>query len=171
MGIIKESKANTAGQHASRAAREGRTVFLYRFNVPSSSSGWSGPISGAAEVIEAIEKHGWQLGDFAYDRAQSENGAVLMLFRRASQPTAPSPEPLLQPEAILERQMTHHSEWPQDLYREPVPQAPQHQVSAPSGGYPMPDVGYELPPEQHPQRGWPQESPRGRHHDPRGGVY
>ena len=42
-------------------------------------SGLSGPISGAAEVIEAIERQGWHLDHFGFDRAQSKNGAVLLL--------------------------------------------------------------------------------------------
>jgi hypothetical protein len=52
MGVIKESKAATAASHAKRSAGEGHTVLLYRFVIPSTSSGFSGPISGAAEVIE-----------------------------------------------------------------------------------------------------------------------
>ena len=92
MGFIKESKAATASSHAARSAQEGHSVLLYRFDVPSSSSGFSGPISGAAEVIEAIERQGWHLDHFGFDRAQSKNGAVLLLFRRASSP-APAPTP------------------------------------------------------------------------------
>jgi hypothetical protein len=83
MGLIKDVKAQSAGTDASRAAAEGRTVFLYRFNVPATSSGFSGPVSGAAEVIEGIEQPGWRLAQMAYDGAQSKNGAVMLLFRRA----------------------------------------------------------------------------------------
>ncbi len=49
-------------------------MLVYRFDVPATSSGFSGPISGAAEVIEAIERQGWLLDHFAFDRAQSKNG-------------------------------------------------------------------------------------------------
>ena len=69
---------------AARAVKEGRTVFLYRFNVPAMNSGYSEPISGAAEVIEGVEKQGWRFGDFAYDAKQSSHGAVLLLFRRSA---------------------------------------------------------------------------------------
>jgi len=41
MGLIKDVKAQTAGTDASRAAAERRTVFLYRFNAPATSSGFS----------------------------------------------------------------------------------------------------------------------------------
>ena len=93
MGIIKRAKSGTAAAHAEVAAEQGRTVLLYRFNVPASSSGWSGPIAGAAEVIEAIEEYGWRLDNFAFDRAQSSNGGVLLLFRLARQTRAPAPPP------------------------------------------------------------------------------
>jgi hypothetical protein len=93
MGIIKRAKSGTAAAHAEVAAEEGRSVLLYRFNVPATSSGWSGPIAGAAEVIEAIEEYGWRLDNFAFDRAQSSNGGVLLLFRRAQQTPAPMPPP------------------------------------------------------------------------------
>jgi hypothetical protein len=81
MGIIKDAKAITASKHAGQARTEGRTVFLYRYNVPATSSGFSGPVEGAAEVIEAVEASGWVLCDMAYDGAQSKNGAALLLFR------------------------------------------------------------------------------------------
>lgn len=81
MGFIKEVKADTARNHATRAREEGRGVFLYRFDVPSTSSGFSGLVSGAAEVIEAIERTGWRLQHMAYDGHQSKNGAALLLFR------------------------------------------------------------------------------------------
>lgn len=70
-------------------------MLVYRFDVPATSSGFSGPISGAAEVIEAIERQGWLLDHFAFDRAQSKNGAVLLLFRRAKPPAA-APVPSVQ---------------------------------------------------------------------------
>lgn len=42
MGFIKEVKADTTRNHATRAREEGRGVFLYRFDVPSTSSGFAG---------------------------------------------------------------------------------------------------------------------------------
>ena len=100
MGIIKRAKSGTAAAHAEVAAEQGRTVLLYRFNVPASSSGWSGPIAGAAEVIEAIEEYGWRLDNFAFDRAQSSNGGVLLLFRRDRQAPVPMPLPQAQPQPV-----------------------------------------------------------------------
>jgi hypothetical protein len=88
MGWIKDAKANTAGRHAELAELEGQTVLVYRQNVPFSSSGSSGPVSTAAEVIESIESHGWALDSFAYDEQQARDGAMLLLFRRASRTQA-----------------------------------------------------------------------------------
>jgi hypothetical protein len=84
MGWSKDAKAATAGQHAARSAEEGHSVLVYRQNVPFSSAGWSGPVSAAAEVIEAIEDNGWSLATLAYDEQQTRNGAMLLLFRRGS---------------------------------------------------------------------------------------
>jgi hypothetical protein len=81
MGFIKDAKTGSAGTEAGRARQEGRSVFLYRYNVPATSSGFSGSVSGAAEVIETIEHAGWRLAEMAYDGQQSKNGAVLLLFR------------------------------------------------------------------------------------------
>ena len=83
MGIFKDAKANVARTEAARAVSEGRAIFVYRCNVPAFSSGFSGSVSGAAEVIETIEGQGWSLSDMAYDGAQSRNGALVLLFRRA----------------------------------------------------------------------------------------
>jgi hypothetical protein len=90
MGFVKEAKASTAASHAQRAAQEGRTVLAYRYDVPATSGGFSGPIGGAAEVIESIERQGWDLRDMAYDRTQSKNGAVLLLFRRPQAQRGPA---------------------------------------------------------------------------------
>lgn len=81
MGFVREAKANVARAEATRALSEGRTVFVYRCNVPTFSSGFSGSVSGAAEVIETIESQGWSLANMAYDEAQSRNGALVLLFR------------------------------------------------------------------------------------------
>jgi hypothetical protein len=164
MGIIKESKASTAAEHASRAAREGRTVFLYRFNVPATSSGWSGPISGAAEVIEAVERNGWQLSDFAYDRAQSDHGAVLLMFRRGPRrPAAPGPQSQaeIDPDWEMPPSQNEHQEQMPQRYYEPQPGG-DYPPSAPR--YDQQQAAPRVPAP------WPQGPPgrpSGRHHDPR----
>ena len=84
MGIIKETKVSVAHSEAARAVQEGRTAFVYRLNIPASSSGFSGSISGAAEVIESIEGNGWLLSNMAYDGRHSRNGALMLLFRRSA---------------------------------------------------------------------------------------
>jgi hypothetical protein len=82
MGRITDSKTSIAASHATRAIQEGRTILVYRYDVPATSSGLSGPISGAAEVIETIERAGWRLANMAHDGKQSRNGALVLLFRR-----------------------------------------------------------------------------------------
>jgi hypothetical protein len=82
--MFKDTKASIAAGHAARAVKEGRTTMLYRYDVAATSTGFSGPLSGAAEVVEAIEGQGWQVGEMAYDGQQSKNGCVILLFRRAS---------------------------------------------------------------------------------------
>ena len=67
MGFIKDAKANTAASHAARARQEGHTVFLYRQNIGATSSGFSGPVTDMAEVIESVEQAGWHLAQIAYD--------------------------------------------------------------------------------------------------------
>jgi hypothetical protein len=79
-----KTKANFAAVDATRAIQEGRTVFVYRYNVPFSSSSFSGSVSGVAEVIETIEAKGWALTQMAYYERQSSNGTALMLFRRSN---------------------------------------------------------------------------------------
>lgn len=81
MGIVKDVKAARADEHAARARAEGRTVFLYKLNMPATSSRFSEPVSGAAEVIEAVERQGWVLHQLAYDSRQGSNGSALLLFR------------------------------------------------------------------------------------------
>lgn len=81
MGFIRDAKVNVASDAAARARSEGRTVLVYRYNIPATSSGFSGPVAGAAEVIESVEQAGWVLQQIAYDGAQSKNGAVMLLFR------------------------------------------------------------------------------------------
>ena len=81
MGIVRDAKASTAAQHAARARNEGHTAFLYKYSIPSGLVNFSGPIAGAAEVIESVEQAGWVLVDMAYDGAARKNGSVLLLFR------------------------------------------------------------------------------------------
>jgi hypothetical protein len=72
--------------------------------VAATSSGWSGPIAGAAEVIEAIDAMAGSSVTSHTTGPQSQHGAVLLLFRRGSQqPPAPASQP--QGEIVPDRQM------------------------------------------------------------------
>jgi len=81
MGIVKDAKANIAHQHAARAINEDRIVFVYKYAAGPTATNFSGPIAGAAEIIEAIESAGWRLHQMTYDEG-AKHGAVVLLFRR-----------------------------------------------------------------------------------------
>lgn len=82
MGIIKDAKANTIGNDATRAYSEGRTVFAPRLNTPATAAGFSGPVSGWAEMIEAVEAAGWTLTQWAATDDHKGRPVAYPLFRR-----------------------------------------------------------------------------------------
>lgn len=86
MGIIKQSKANTLASEAERAYKQGRTVFAPMLNSPMSQSASftvSGSVSGWAEMIEAIEAHGWVLTQWSVAADTKGRPQAYPLFRRA----------------------------------------------------------------------------------------
>ena len=82
MGLVKNVKVSGASEDAKRAVREGHSVFVYRFGMPNLNSAMSSTVSGAAEVIEAIEEAGWRLQQFALNE-DVRRGQMVMFFRRA----------------------------------------------------------------------------------------
>ena len=81
--MLRGVKTTGAAGDASRAREEGRTVFLYKFNIPGSTGIFSGPVPDAAEVIEAVENTGWSLAQMTFAETSRKNhGAMLLLFRR-----------------------------------------------------------------------------------------
>jgi hypothetical protein len=85
MGLIKTSKAGGALQEAERARKEGVPVFVYRFEMPHWGSASSGSVSGAAEVIEAVEAAGWALTNITGTAGEGNRGAFVMIFRPTGQ--------------------------------------------------------------------------------------
>jgi hypothetical protein len=83
VGIVKRTKVSGATLEAERARAEGRTVFVYRFEMPHWGSSASGSVSGAAEVIEAIEEGGWRLTHIADSAGEGRRGAFVLVFRPA----------------------------------------------------------------------------------------
>jgi hypothetical protein len=81
MGLVRNVKVSGASEDAKRAAGEGHSVFVYKFGMPNLNSAVSSTVSGAAEVIEAIEDAGWKLQQFALNDAR--HGQMVMFFRRA----------------------------------------------------------------------------------------
>jgi len=82
MGLVKNAKVSAASDDAKRAAGEGHSVFVYKFGMPNLNSAVSSTVSGAAEVIEAIEEGGWRLQQFALND-DVRRGQMVMVFRRA----------------------------------------------------------------------------------------
>ena len=89
MGLRKETTPLLSlAQRAQRARAEGRTVFLVRYELGSSdgeytSGGSSRVLTAAAEVIESVERAGWQLSQFAYSgqAMPAQSTALVLLFR------------------------------------------------------------------------------------------
>jgi hypothetical protein len=83
MGFIKEAKADSAANEAKRAASEGHTVLVYKFDMPNLNSAVSSTVSGAAEAIERIEAQAWELSHTAL-HPDIRHGSLVMVFRRAA---------------------------------------------------------------------------------------
>ncbi len=83
MGFVKKFKTDAAGGEALRARDEGRTVYVYRFEMPHWGSSHSGSVSGAAEVIESIEEWGWKLTHITGTAGEDNRGAFILVFHRA----------------------------------------------------------------------------------------
>jgi len=81
MGWIKDAKADMIAKAANRARAEGRAVFLARINNPAADSQASGPMSGVAEQIEAVEAQGWVLQQMSYCQDKRGNPEGYYLFR------------------------------------------------------------------------------------------
>lgn len=85
MGLIKDAKQEQLGAEARRAVQEGRVIFAPRLNTPKLQSGLTGPISGWAELIEAVEREGWTLVDWTVAHDAKGRPEAYPLFRRAVQ--------------------------------------------------------------------------------------
>lgn len=82
MGFIKDAKVDTISTHAKRAAADGHTVFTPMLNTPWSGSTASGPVSGWAEQIEAVEAEGWTLAHWTIGQDAKGRPQAYPLFRR-----------------------------------------------------------------------------------------
>ena len=80
MGFVNDIKASSAAEDAKRAARDGRSVFVYKLAMSILNNAVSSSVSTAAEVIEAIEQAGWTLQHFGIN--DRRRGQMVMVFRR-----------------------------------------------------------------------------------------
>jgi hypothetical protein len=81
MGIFKTAKADSIAAEARRAVEEGRLWFSPRLNTPFTQHNMSGSIAGWAEMIEAVEREGWQLVDWTVARDKKDRPEAYPLFR------------------------------------------------------------------------------------------
>ncbi|GGY72096.1 hypothetical protein [Streptomyces xanthochromogenes] len=89
MGWIKDAKAEAIGKEAQRALDEGRAVFVCRINQGTLQSNFSGPLSGVAEQIEAIEALGWELEQASFSHDHKDHASAFLIFRKARPATPP----------------------------------------------------------------------------------
>lgn len=85
MGWLASAKGNEAGRQAREARDGGKGVLVYKFIEASGNSRLTGPMSGMAEQIEAIEAEGWALADMSAAQGKSlfsERVALVCMFRR-----------------------------------------------------------------------------------------
>jgi|tagenome__1003787_1003787.scaffolds.fasta_scaffold14879705_1 hypothetical protein len=81
MGFIKNAKSDMLGTEAKRAWEEGRSVFAPMLNTPMTQSSLSGSVSGWAEMIEAVEREGWQLTHWSVSTDSKGRPQAYPLFR------------------------------------------------------------------------------------------
>jgi len=79
MGLMKDVKGHLVKTQAERAMKEGRQIFVCRFDPGMTAKhNASGSISGVAEMIESVEGAGWKLDRFI----EAPEHAFTGLFRR-----------------------------------------------------------------------------------------
>lgn len=82
---MRDRRADSMAEHAARAIQEGRSVFIGQFRGSvSHTAELSRPISGVAEMIEAVEAQGWQVDQFT-SVPYNDNMTVVCMFRRRQQ--------------------------------------------------------------------------------------
>ncbi len=82
MGFIKQAKADSLAGDAERAWNEGRTIFIAQFRGGvGHTAALSRPISGVAEMLEAVEAVGWKMDQFT-SVPWDNNMTIVCLFRR-----------------------------------------------------------------------------------------
>ncbi len=81
MGLIKTVKTIAAGADAKRARDERHTIYVHRFGMPGIGTYSSSSVSGAADVIEIIERVGWKLEHMTFSAETRAQGALVMMFR------------------------------------------------------------------------------------------
>ncbi|WP_030178520.1 hypothetical protein [Streptomyces sp. NRRL S-813] len=85
MGFINNAKGQSAGIEARKARESGQTVLVYKFIEANSGSRLTGPMTGMAEQIQAVEAEGWVLANMAAAEGKAFTGervALVCMFRK-----------------------------------------------------------------------------------------
>jgi hypothetical protein len=83
MVFMKDVRSETLAKHARRAAEEGRTVFAPRLGDTSGvAANTTMPVSGWAELIEAVETEGWLIQHWTVVLDHKGRPEAYPLFRR-----------------------------------------------------------------------------------------
>lgn len=82
MGSIRNAKADKLASQAREAYANGQYVFAAMLNTPTFTMGLSGEIPDWSAMIEAVEREGWALIQWAGSTDQKGNPQSYPVFRR-----------------------------------------------------------------------------------------
>ena len=82
MGMIRDTKANMLANQARSAYVNGQFIFAAMLNSPWSNIGASGEIPDWSQMIEAVEREGWVLFQWAGSSDSRGNPQAYPVFRR-----------------------------------------------------------------------------------------
>ncbi len=82
MGMIRDAKADKLAGQARAAHAGGQYIFAALLNTPWSNMGLSGEIPDWSHMIEAVEREGWVLIQWAGSTDNKGNPQAYPVFRR-----------------------------------------------------------------------------------------
>ncbi|MBB5853964.1 hypothetical protein ACFQ05_11705 [Amycolatopsis umgeniensis] len=92
MGFIKDAKAAQAGADAQKAYTAGHYIFAARLNWPATHHAMSGEVADWSQQIEAIERAGWALAEWAVGQDKQGRPEAYPVFKRRREQAARAPQ-------------------------------------------------------------------------------
>lgn len=92
MGFIKQAKADTIAKEAQDAFAAGRYFFAARLNWPATHHFLSGEVADWSMQIEAIERAGWVLSEWAVGHDKQGKPEAYPVFKRRREQAARAPQ-------------------------------------------------------------------------------